>query len=512
MSNDILTTVPNPPDALSGDGRRLWYETGLSLVKNGSLTPDSLETLKDLCYWEDQRLSSLQNLRKLQRDSAPGSGRESRGIILKNLKAIRKEITNIRKQLGVPVEHAGEISDAPPIPEEAYQSLPRPLLACCSLLTDPVAKDIFLLSVLPVAAATMHPVLIELADGFCTASVRSYVVDESGKADRIVQRIKAFCDASRKKNVEGIPHFIPLNSKSWSGTDRTNVPGLVYHVDEKEHSGWQDRLKGNSNAFKNWLEDPFLTYPVAGQEINAADSSVFTGDMESLIGFSEASGTETGITTNCLVYFGENDSGWQSHRPDASSRAFNKQFNSFLDLLAGIGKVVRARSEPLIVELTGNQWEMIDDTFAEKLEIIEELALPEGLKNANQKAAVHSLKLSLICSVLRRFDENPAELEEVEWITADDDDVIAALWIADTCLKHLTRAYEQIPLQAGKDARGERYTTYFNLLPPRFATPEAVELAGRMDIAARTAKRYLSTFVSEGKLVRVRRGRYRKVE
>jgi hypothetical protein len=211
------------------------------------------------------------------------------------------------------------------------------------------------------------------------------------------------------------------------------------------------------------------------------------------------------------VYCGEKETSWRSHRPDSASRALNRKVNELGGFLSELNELLLSREKPLILELTESQWQMIDDTFAEKMEIIEELALPAELKRANHKAAIFTLKLSILFSVIRWFDKDPDKITSQEFLVPDDDDVIAALWIADTCLKHAIRAYEQLPVESQSDAKGDRYYRFYNVLPPAFETSEAVELAGMMNIATRTAKRYLNTLIEEHKLKRVRKGVYQKV-
>jgi len=218
-----------------------------------------------------------------------------------------------------------------------------------------------------------------------------------------------------------------------------------------------------------------------------------------------------GVLSSFLVYCGKNETAWQSHRPDAISRALNAQLEELKNFLSGLNDALLTRDDPLILELTDNQWQMIDDTFAEKMEIIEELALPSELKKANYKAAIYTLKLTLIFSAIRWFDNDPDKITSRDYIVPDDNDVIASLWIADTCLKHAIRAFEQLPVAVQPDAKGNRYHRFYNVLPPAFETSDAVELAGKMNIATRTAKRYLNTLIKENMLRRVRKGEYEKV-
>ena len=220
---------------------------------------------------------------------------------------------------------------------------------------------------------------------------------------------------------------------------------------------------------------------------------------------------DNSVLSSFIVYCGEKELSWRSHRPDSASRALNRKVDELGSLLSELNELLLSREKPLVLELTESQWQMIDDTFAEKMEIIEELALPAELKKANHKAAIFTLKLSIIFSVIRGFDKDPDKITSQEFLIPEDDDVISSLWIADTCLKHAIRAYEQLPVESQADAKGDRYNKFYNVLPPVFETSEALELAGMMNIATRTAKRYLNTLIEEHKLKRLRKGVYQKV-
>lgn len=513
MGNHRYTTVPNAPDHLSEEARQTWYDAGLKLVKEKRLTDETVGLLSNLCYWEEQKLAVLENLRGLQSGSGPAPGRSRRSIVLKNLKAIKQEVDQIRSELKIDQNESAWISETQPISDEAYACLPAPLMACCDCLPDSFKKDLFLLTFLPVMSAFVPNVVAEHSDGYYSTSLNLFLIDSSGNTDTFAKKITGIFDSEPKIKKTQSPVILrsisdAVQNQRDNGSGFWDQSHALFELNP-ERPGNQNSSEESYGALPNQLFRRASRVYSNLKEPVFPHSNCLVGDMDQYRTF--CTRFEADIQSSVMVYCGESELTWQSHRPDSSTRALNYQLDLFKLLLTRLNAALVGRGEPLIVELTNNQWQMIDDTFEEKMEIIEELALPLELKAANKKAAVYSLKLSAMFSAIHLFDESPDIIRDKEYITPDDNDVVAALWIADTCLKHAIRAFEELPLQGNSDARGERYYKYYNVLPPEFETAEAVELARKMNIADRTAKRYLNALIDEKKLVRIRRGRYEKV-
>lgn len=513
MGKHRYTTVPNPPEHLSEEARQTWYEAGIKLVKEKRLTDETIDRLTNLCYWEEQKLATMESLRAVQSGSGPAPGRKRRSIVLKNLKAIKQEVDQIRSELKIDQKESAWISETQPISDEAYVCLPARLLACCDCLSDSLKKDLFLLTFLPVITVFVPNVVAEHSDGYYSSSMNLFLIDNSGNADSFAKKITGIFDSEPGNKPNLSPAFFrslsdAVQHQGQDGSGFWDQSHALFELNP-ERPGNQNSSEESYGAVPNQLFRRASRVYSNLKEPVFPHSNCLVGDMDQYRTF--CTRFEADIQSSVMVYCGKSELTWQSHRPDSSTRALNHQLDLFKLLLTRLNAALAERSEPLIVELTNNQWQMIDDTFEEKMEIIEELALPLELKAANKKAAVYSLKLSAMFSVIRLFDERPDIIRDREYITPDDNDVVAALWIADTCLKHAIRAFEELPLQGKTDARGERYYKYYNILPPEFETAEAVELARKMNIADRTAKRYLNTLIDEKKLVRIRRGCYEKV-
>jgi len=514
MSSNRYKTVPEAPGNLSDEARKLWYMAGLKLVKESRFDDDAYKLLSDLCYWEDQKLATLERLRAAQTSSGSVSPKMTRSVALKNLKTIKAELDQLRAELGIEQNDAAWISESQPISEEAFSSLPDPLSVCCSLVDDPVERDLFLLSFLPAISAHIPNVAAEHANGFYSAGLNIFLIDASGAADSFTKKVAGLTDSSVagqrssdpclwQSSAEAARHFETFGGGSG---ERSHA---IYELDLQLPGEVSEGESDARNGLRNLFDQAFEVVPEQVDRTLFTHSSAVVGDADQYRGF--WTGFDTGVMSSFLVYCGKEERAWQSQRPDSASRALNQQIDKLRSFLSDLNEALLARDQLLAVELTDNQWQMIDDTFAEKMEIIEELALPFELKQANYKAAIYTLKLTIIFSVIRWFDADPQQVTPEDLLVPDDHDVIASLWIADTCLKHAIRAYEKLPVETQPDAKGDRYHRFYNVLPPAFKTSDAVELAEKMNIATRTAKRYLNTLIKENMLRRVRKGEYEKV-
>lgn len=511
MNGKPIATLPDPPDHLSEEASRTWIEVGIRLLRADQLTDKSLDKLSDLCYWEDQKSSVMQRLRSDQAAGTNVPGRKDRSIFLKNLKAIGLEISTIRKDLGLDGAESPAVSDTPFLPEEAYKSLPKLLGNCCRRVEEDEKKALLLLSMLPLIAAQMPNMLAEHADGYYTPSLNIFLIDGSGAGKQLANKIRTLALSDYKIPAQQKGTVVrslrdELNGLNVGGASGKQMRAIVEPDLELVFS--DDSLYTEAGKYKQLFGDGFTPVPMVVEPATGTLSALIIGDTEQFKKLSLNAGPS--LFSLFMLYNSNREESWQSNRPSTSTRTLSKDLAELASELSGIQSALGGRKEPLTVELTTNQWQMIDDTFAEKMEIINELGLPDELHSVNRKTAIYSVKLAAIFTVLRSFYDDPGSLEG-EYLAPQDDDVIAALWIADTCLKHAIRLHEILPGSTDTDARGVRYLKYYNVLPGKFETADALELAEKMDIPPRTAKRYLNSLIDEKKVSRLKRGLYKKM-
>ena len=148
----------------------------------------------------------------------------------------------------------------------------------------------------------------------------------------------------------------------------------------------------------------------------------------------------------------------------------------------------------------------------------------DGIQGFIFRLALECYRITMVLTALRRlserletgeclFDENEQAL------CCDDRDLHIALTIIECLVKHTVRIYEvfsqkqENPFQKSDKKNAEQIKNLYMALPNEqvFKTAEAVEIAQRLQIPERTAKRYLKQLVKDYKVLdQPRQGVYQK--
>jgi len=525
MSERKIEKLPEAPEELNKVGEEYWLRLGDELIRRGDLTKKNLEQLKNLAYWEQQKEGLHELLKQGSRpfvEVTNNQVEETRGdLLLSNLKAVQNEIDKLRKNLLLETdERAGGLQSSPIIPEDAYEHLP----GLVSRLTDCVEnerhRDLFLIQLLPVFTMHMPNVLVEHADGiFSTSLFTAIISDEESvlrflkKSEETLLELKKLL--VRSNNSRAASMGINLSESSDALNELVyNSEGNAFLIHDRSDM-LPSEIDTDTDLLFQLFKSPYSNEPVTveiGQKYRSLQPKTVSGisifQFETLREFGRQLGKDNLV--NHLVYISPQELKSQTNRPTESGRQLNRVIPEISSSLAQIYQKLDDRKVSLYIDFSDEQWEMIDGTFHEKSKIIKELRLTATLERVNRNTAIAVLKIASIFSVLRAFEQDSDLLNEDEAITASDSDVIASLWIADTLLKHAYRIYQEMPDKNIENVRGERYQKYYSVLPPVFKTDEAVEIASKLNIPERTAKRYLSALIKENKLLRKKRGTYQK--
>lgn len=525
MSEKRLMKLPPPPDDLNTVGRAYWFQLGRELIRHGNLTYNNLEQFKNLTYWEQQKEEVHELLKQGSKpfvETANNQVEETRGdVLISNLKAINNEINKLRKVLSLePEDSAASMSNSPVIPQDAYDHLPDFIHQLLEYVEDERQRDLFLLQLLPVFTMHLPGVQIEHADGMCSPSLSTAIASTGESAFRYLRKSEEVYAELKKLLVKGNDSKaealgIQLTDKA-DDLDELIFKSKGYALLIHDRSDLlPSQVSADANLLFQLYQSSFSGEPLSvniGQKRKFLEPKIISGisifQHETLKEFGRRLGKDKLV--NHLVYISPKEPERQTNRPSASSRQLNRVVPEISGKLRQNFQNLEKRKSPLYIDLTDEQWEMIDGTFHEKAQIIKELKLTTMLDRVNRNMAVAVLKMTAIFAVLRAGEENVDLLSENEALTANNSDVIASLWIADTLLKHAYRVYQELPEKNTDNIRGERYQKYFFMLPAVFKTVEAVEVASKLDIPERTAKRYLSALTKENKLLRMRRGTYQK--
>jgi hypothetical protein len=231
--------------------------------------------------------------------------------------------------------------------------------------------------------------------------------------------------------------------------------------------------------------------------------------------------TENGLFSRFAAYFHNPPLHWRSHRPTPRSTERPAALEEASQLLLLIYKTLEGRTEPLYIDLTAKQWDMIDSTFAGLQEQFLEQHSPDLLPTA-RRGAIIAFRLALQFTVLRHVERVKVETFTTQCdvsrgapmlksLEANDDDVQAAVALAMLLADHaarLTSILPRRPKQATNQVTGKM--AFFESLPDEFETKEAVEIAKTVKISERTAKRYLLSLTEEEILTKYTAGKYAK--
>ena len=525
MEDDLLVDLPKPPEHFSDAAVDSWYKTGITLIRSERLRESNLNHLEEICYWEDYKNRIRENLQgrftEHQLEMTSGNiGSINTSVLLANYKAIQDEINELRSIFGLKPELPEHISNTPELPSEVFDHLPSLLRECCELIENVRNRDCFLIMSLPVLALHLTNVRFEVADGTFTPNIFTYIVKSHSGIDRYPKKALDLSSVLQNRALEGeagsfVKPVIELKSSSKNiqkDIFQNKGKGLIFEEYMQVAAGMGSF---DYHLFSKLIEKSNSQKPISLSLENDQTrvlipelSAALNGTMKEVKTFVENMGE--GHLTNYSFYLFESEGEWKSSRPTTRSKQFNQKTDLFSGKLYELYELLLKKSSPIYIEPTGEQWQMIDDTFSEKMNLIEELDLTQNLQIANEKAVINTLKLASLFTITRVYLDQQIDLNSVDVLSPNDHDMIAALWLTDTFMKHAIRLYQNLPVMRKESYRGNRFNRFFGTLPAIFDTSEAVEVASMLSIPDRTANRYLSELLEKNKLIKLRRGVYKK--
>jgi hypothetical protein len=228
--------------------------------------------------------------------------------------------------------------------------------------------------------------------------------------------------------------------------------------------------------------------------------------------------TENGLFSRFAVYYHNPPLDWRSHRPTVQSTGRASAIEVEAQILKTLYEVLAQRNNdypPVLVELSGLQWDMIDNTFSTmQREFFYEEERPDSLPSA-RRGAIVAFRLAMQFAVIRWTDAHGLEAfkalcnTENAVIHATDDDVRCAFLLAQAFTNHAHKLSSLLP-KTTKVSGGVKPSVmrFLELLPRTFETKDALTLATANGIAHRTAGRYLKSLVDSGHVIQIVTGRY----
>jgi len=223
------------------------------------------------------------------------------------------------------------------------------------------------------------------------------------------------------------------------------------------------------------------------------------------------SSIEDGLFSRFMFYGFVPAMHWKDMTPDYdaidSGAGFEASAQSTPDVLK-LYKVLSGRDSPLQVRLTPAQWTKLNNHGQEMKRRLFNAFNYSGTATAH-RMGLHILRLTCVIAVWKHWDEG-TDLDSEKWIEAPDTSFEAALALAITYFKHAKLLMDALPKSSFGADLPKLEKQWYDALPDRFRTQEAIDRATDFSIAERTAKRRLSEWADGELLHKLKQGHYQK--
>lgn len=149
-------------------------------------------------------------------------------------------------------------------------------------------------------------------------------------------------------------------------------------------------------------------------------------------------------------------------------------------------------------------------SFNEKFSILQNQyhsLLGDNFLATVRRLGLIAYRIIMVLSIIRQMDSEELETN----IIADDKDFTIALDIAQTIIKHAYNLFKTLPKNAKLSGNiPTRKDSFFNKLPKSFTTQDYINSANNLNIPMKTAEGYITEFVKNGLLKRIKNGHYTK--
>ena len=424
-------------------------------------------------------------------------------------------------------------------PDAVYKDLPGRYKGVFDYVDRAINKDIFLMGSLPVIAAHLDGVFARYSHDEFSPDLYSMIIASAaaGKGyanqarqiglrlsdyyEKENQRILDLRESDRRSGQKNdSPRikslFFPANSSSRALYDLLNDndgKGLIFETEIDTMLAALGQDWGNfSDLTRKAFHHESCSLSRKGELLTVKNPklSIFMSGTHDQ--FRDMfSNTENGLYTRFAFYTFESELKWISPRPSENINQLHLQIDEFSGWLFELNRKLVAREIPLQVTLADHCWTQMDNHFNEKVDEFKEEGYPEDLVGNLWRSGIILIKISMILSLLRAYEELGDVLLSKDSITAEEIDFRNALRIVDTMLEHSFYLYGSLNKGGKSVFKNQQIEQFFSGLPTMFSTEVAVGIGTQMDLSIASVNRYLKKLVTAGNLSKIKHGEYAKV-
>ena len=196
-----------------------------------------------------------------------------------------------------------------------------------------------------------------------------------------------------------------------------------------------------------------------------------------------------------------------------STRTIDEEMEAIGKRVYGIHLLLKNKQGGIEFQMTEEQQAKFNDFFNKLVEEYKDMLGRDFVANI-YRMGLSAYRIAMILSITRLEDATSLP----ERIICKDEDLECALIIADTLMQHAARIFSTLlPNKEGGDVMGIKLSPksekLFAALPASFNRQMVLAAAQKLDIAKRTAEKYVGEYVSRYNLCkRVDNGKYEKVD
>lgn len=316
--------------------------------------------------------------------------------------------------------------------------------------------------------------------------------------------------------------FVPANSTAtvvYQTLAQNNGVGLLFETEGDTLSNAFNSDLGNfSDGFRKAFHHETISYLRKKDHeyveiVKPKFSAVLSGTPQQI--FNLIPNAENGLFSRFVFYVMETELVWHDMFANTGNTTADEQFKQIgLDFFAFLKKFPK---KPVQFTLSRTQQKQFN-AFFETTQLRYAQLFGDDIIASVRRLGLIMFRFAMILSVLRLMDEASSKSKkDMQQLVCSDADFNTALAMVKVLLQHSAAVFQTLPrnpktpiLKGRQLLAAEAREKFLAALPDTFDRPTYLKVAATLNIAVKTAERYLADFCKSGQLSHPANGQYQK--
>ena len=316
--------------------------------------------------------------------------------------------------------------------------------------------------------------------------------------------------------------FVPANSTAtvvYQTLAQNNGVGLLFETEGDTLSNAFNSDLGNfSDGFRKAFHHETISYLRKKDHeyveiVKPKFSAVLSGTPQQI--FNLIPNAENGLFSRFVFYVMETELVWHDMFANTGNTTADEQFKQIgLDFFAFLKKFPK---KPVQFTLSRTQQKQFN-AFFETTQLRYAQLFGDDIIASVRRLGLIMFRFAMILSVLRLMDEASSKSKkDMQQLVCSDADFNTALAMVKVLLQHSAAVFQTLPrnpktpiLKGRQLLAAEAREKFLAALPDTFDRPTYLKVVASLNIAVKTAERYLADFCKSGQLTHPSNGQYIK--